>query len=199
MSGTQQAFVTTYLPYAQQASADTGLPVDYILAQAALESGWGTSNAAVTGNNFFGISPGGSLASYSNPAAGFSAFSNLLNSPRYAGVAAAVPGGALAIGNAEQAAGYNPDAGYGASVAALVPQIDAMLGAGNGGVAGGTGGAGGSGMAATPSGASGAAGSGSGNGGVVATVESYLGRVGFTLAGLVMLAGGIYLFGRRNE
>jgi flagellum-specific peptidoglycan hydrolase FlgJ len=66
-------FVSTYLPYAQQVSAQTGLPVDFVLGQAAYETGWGTSNAA-SNNNFFGISPGGNLASYSDVDSGFSAY-----------------------------------------------------------------------------------------------------------------------------
>ena len=45
-------FVSTYLPYAQEAQAATGISAVAILAQAALESGWGDR---AVGNMFFGI------------------------------------------------------------------------------------------------------------------------------------------------
>ncbi|MDO8366113.1 MAG: glucosaminidase domain-containing protein [Saprospiraceae bacterium] len=45
-------FVTTYLPFAREAQAATGIHAAAILAQAALESGWG---ARAVGNMFFGI------------------------------------------------------------------------------------------------------------------------------------------------
>lgn len=78
-------FVNTYLPYAQSVSSQTGLPVSYVLGQSAIETGWGSSNAATTGNNFFGISPGGSLAQYGSVGSGFNAYSSLINSPNYSG------------------------------------------------------------------------------------------------------------------
>lgn len=45
-------FVTTYLPYAMETQAVTGISAAAILAQAALESGWGEH---AVGNMFFGI------------------------------------------------------------------------------------------------------------------------------------------------
>ncbi|MFN0214477.1 MAG: glycoside hydrolase family 73 protein [Saprospiraceae bacterium] len=45
-------FVKSYLPYAQEAEAATGISALAILAQAALESGWGDR---AVGNMFFGI------------------------------------------------------------------------------------------------------------------------------------------------
>jgi flagellum-specific peptidoglycan hydrolase FlgJ len=45
-------FVGTYLPYAREAQAATGIHAAAILAQAALESGWGQR---AVGNMFFGI------------------------------------------------------------------------------------------------------------------------------------------------
>ena len=45
-------FVEKYLSAAQSVERETGIPAVAILAQAALESGWGGS---VIGNNFFGI------------------------------------------------------------------------------------------------------------------------------------------------
>ena len=45
-------FYTTYAPYARQTEQHTGISHLFILAQAALESGWG---AHAPGNMFFGI------------------------------------------------------------------------------------------------------------------------------------------------
>lgn len=45
-------FVTTYLPFAQIAEEKCGISAIAILAQGALESGWGS---AVIGNSFFGV------------------------------------------------------------------------------------------------------------------------------------------------
>ena len=47
-----QEFVKAYLPFAKVAEAKTGISAVAILAQGALESGWG---AAVVGNSFFGV------------------------------------------------------------------------------------------------------------------------------------------------
>lgn len=49
---TKASFVSSLLPFAQASAAKSGLPVELVLAQAALESGWGRSAA---GNNYFGI------------------------------------------------------------------------------------------------------------------------------------------------
>lgn len=124
LSPTQQSFVSQYLPLAQSVATQTGLSPYTVLGQAALETGWGQS---VSGNNFFGISPGGSLATYSTPAQGFNAYAGLINS-RYSGAAAySDPADqALAIANA----GYGPAGGaaqYGASVSAVVSELQAAI------------------------------------------------------------------------
>lgn len=49
------AFITMLLPAAQATHRATGIPASLILAQAALESGWG---ARAPGCNLFGIKPG---------------------------------------------------------------------------------------------------------------------------------------------
>jgi hypothetical protein len=56
-SGKQKEFIDKMLPYAQQVSQKTGLPVDYVLSQWGFESGWGTSSVSKTNNNFAGIKP----------------------------------------------------------------------------------------------------------------------------------------------
>ena len=45
-------FVKTYYPFALQTEKKTGISGRFILAQAALESGWGKS---IPGNMFFGV------------------------------------------------------------------------------------------------------------------------------------------------
>jgi flagellum-specific peptidoglycan hydrolase FlgJ len=47
-----QEFVQQFLPFAKQTQEKTGIPAVAILAQAALESGWGK---AAPGNMFFGV------------------------------------------------------------------------------------------------------------------------------------------------
>ena len=49
---TPKSFVKTYLPFAQETERKTGISAIAILAQAALESGWG---AVAPGNMFFGV------------------------------------------------------------------------------------------------------------------------------------------------
>ncbi len=49
---TPKEFVEKYLPYAKQTEAKTGINALFTLAQAALETGWGTS---APGNMFFGV------------------------------------------------------------------------------------------------------------------------------------------------
>lgn len=49
---TPSDFVATYLPFARQTEEKTGINARFILAQAALESGWGN---AAPGNMFFGV------------------------------------------------------------------------------------------------------------------------------------------------
>ncbi len=55
----QQNFVHTYYPQAEIAAKQFGLNPLVIMAQAALESGWGTSYMAKNIFNFFGITAGG--------------------------------------------------------------------------------------------------------------------------------------------
>lgn len=137
MSGNVSNFVNQYLPYAEQVSQQTGLPVDYVLGQAGEETGWGTSSAAVNQNNFFGISPGGSLATYSSPAEGFGAYANLIGS-NYSGVNTS--GSPFDIAQQLQSAGYASDPNYASNVAGAVNSVDQVLGAeGDGGGTGGSG------------------------------------------------------------
>ena len=51
----QTDFFAKYADYAEQTQNLFGVPASITLAQAALESGWGTSGLTVKANNFFGI------------------------------------------------------------------------------------------------------------------------------------------------
>lgn len=52
MKLTPEQFVAAYLPYAKQTEDKTGIDARFILAQAALETGWGKS---APGNMLFGV------------------------------------------------------------------------------------------------------------------------------------------------
>lgn len=54
-SAQQQAFLAMAVPMAQKASAKYGVYTSVMLAQAILESGWGTSELTTEANNLFGI------------------------------------------------------------------------------------------------------------------------------------------------
>ena len=61
-SGRKQAFLEALRPHAEAAEAATGVPANFILAQAALESGWGAKEirdaAGQASHNLFGIKAG---------------------------------------------------------------------------------------------------------------------------------------------
>lgn len=109
-------YVARMRPYADQASAATGLPADVILAQWGVETGWGTSNLARNHNNHGGIKwvggrskfqayESGSFAGYKSIADFVADYSRVLNLSYYAHVRAAARAGAspgqvaLALGN----------------------------------------------------------------------------------------------------
>ena len=50
-----QQFIATLGPLATEDMAKTGILACITIAQAILESGWGTSELAVNANNFFGM------------------------------------------------------------------------------------------------------------------------------------------------
>ena len=52
---TPDEFVALLGPAAEQAQRDTGIPAGFTIAQAAVESGWGTSRQCLTDFNYFGI------------------------------------------------------------------------------------------------------------------------------------------------
>lgn len=50
-----QAFIALLYPTAKQVQKDTGIPASFTIAQAAVESGWGTSQQCLKDFNYFGI------------------------------------------------------------------------------------------------------------------------------------------------
>lgn len=60
---TKQEFLAAAIPAAKSASKKSGLPAGITVAQAAIESGWGTSKLSTTGNNWFGITCSGDVPS----------------------------------------------------------------------------------------------------------------------------------------
>lgn len=135
-----QEFVQNMLPHAQAAERATGIPARHILAQAALESGWGRSEPRASdgtpSRNLFGIKAGrdwtGPVAettttefvngsaqkvtqrfrAYASYAESFADHARLMtNNPRYRGVLAQ-GNDAAGFGAALQQAGYATDPRY---------------------------------------------------------------------------------------
>jgi hypothetical protein len=88
LNATQAAWLQTVIPLAKKASEQTGIDPRLILAQAAVESGWGQHPQA--GQNVFGIKggPGGGYAHHATVEESFDAYVNLMKGQRYAGVRA---------------------------------------------------------------------------------------------------------------
>jgi flagellar protein FlgJ len=147
-----EAFVSRLLPAAQRASEASGVPAQLILAQAALESGWGRREIRMedggTSFNVFGIKADKSwkgpvaeatTTEYVNGApqktrAAFRAYGSydeafadyakfLANNPRYAGVAAARDPAEAAHGL--QRAGYATDPEYGGKLVRIMRRMSA--------------------------------------------------------------------------
>jgi flagellar protein FlgJ len=132
-------FIDKVLPHAKIASQSTGIPPHFMLAQAALESGWGKHEIRHADNspsyNLFGIKAGANwkgdvvetitteyingapqkvvekFRAYNSYAEGFSDYANLLlDNPRYAKVLKSTD--AATFANGLQRAGYATDPMY---------------------------------------------------------------------------------------
>ncbi|MGK2952697.1 MAG: flagellar assembly peptidoglycan hydrolase FlgJ [Thiobacillus sp.] len=145
-------FVQRLLPYAQAASASTGIPARFMLGQAALESGWGKSEIrgpdGQNSHNLFGIKAGASwkgktvdivtteyvngkpqkqvesFRAYDTYADSFRDYANLLRgNARYQNVIAQ---GQDATGFAQglQQAGYATDPNYAQKLIGVIRQLD---------------------------------------------------------------------------
>lgn len=151
MADRRTTFIQTYMPYAQEASAMTGIDPSVILAQAAHETGWGRK---APGNNFFGIKGGGQTFAtheyiggkrvnmkagfrrYDDPRGSFLDWAKLMQTPRYAKVLAAqTPEEQI---KALKAAGYATDPAYVSKLNSVRSQVAEVAGevapAGAGGI-----------------------------------------------------------------
>lgn len=127
----QTAFLQSILPSAQQAAQTLQVPVSAILGQAALETGYGTSTAAVNENNLFGINVAGAATgenyqAYSSQSASISGLTNLVQTQYPAAIGS---NSALSYGQALQAGGYATDPNYASKIAATAnsPTIQNFL------------------------------------------------------------------------
>lgn len=138
---TPEAFVRSLWPHAQKTAAELGVPAKALVAQAALETGWGRRLAGGDSHNLFGIKAGGrwsggrvragthefvdgvrvgqqaEFRAYGSPAESFADYAQLLSRPRYA--AARNTGDTRAFAQALQRAGYATDPSYAAKIAAI--------------------------------------------------------------------------------
>lgn len=146
------AFVQRLLPHAQAASASTGIPAQFMMGQAALETGWGKAEIrgadGQNSHNLFGIKAGGnwkgrtvdvvtteyvngkpqkqvdSFRAYDSYADAFRDYANMLRAnPRYQNVIAQ---GQDAVGFAQglQQAGYATDPNYAQKLIGVIRQFD---------------------------------------------------------------------------
>lgn len=148
----QQDFVNRMRPFAMQASQASGVPLQLMLGQAALESGWGKREIRMADGsnsfNLFGIRANGGwngkvaevmtteyrngvackqverFRAYASYAEAFQDYANLIgNDPRYADV---LQQGSDAAGMAQaiQKAGYATDPDYADKLASIMSKID---------------------------------------------------------------------------
>lgn len=122
----QTDFYNRIRPEAQRASKATGIPVQTIMAQWALESDYGRSNGATKKNNYAGIMADGSIKSFSSLSAFTDAYIKSANNPRYNGARTPNPQTAaigLGVGGWD-ANKYRPGEGTGAIGGRLVAFLE---------------------------------------------------------------------------
>jgi hypothetical protein len=119
-SGDKAEFLKKAMPLAQQVAAQTGLDPRVIVAQAALESGWGKH---APGQNFFGVGGAGNLRTYGSMEESFQDYAKVIQNKRYAGARAGKTPEAQIAGLV--AGGYTGDAGYAESLQSIVKQLPA--------------------------------------------------------------------------
>jgi flagellar protein FlgJ len=149
----QGAFIEKMLPHATAAARELGVDPRAIIAQAALETGWGTSqpaDAGGTSNNFFGIKAGESwrgarvgsatteyvdgvargeqaqFRAYGSVAENVADYVRVLREPRYAQALGTGPD-VRAFANALQRGGYATDPEYANKLVATIDQIAERL------------------------------------------------------------------------
>ncbi|MBU3545112.1 flagellar assembly peptidoglycan hydrolase FlgJ [Polynucleobacter sp. MWH-Mekk-B1] len=145
------SFVNRMATHAQKASQETGLPADFMMGQAALETGWGKREIngldGLPSNNLFGIKANASwtgkvvtvqtseyingikqpkiekFRAYDSYAESFKDFANMIkNSPRYQNVMNNLQS-ATDYAQALQSAGYATDPQYALKLAGTIKQI----------------------------------------------------------------------------
>jgi flagellar protein FlgJ len=152
----RRRFIDEMLPHAESAARELGVDPRNVIAQAALETGWGTSrpaDATGTSHNYFGIKAGSSwqgssvnvdTTEFRDGVAGteraeFRAYSSLAENvgdyvrllrgnPRYA-AALDTGGDVRAFANALQRGGYATDPAYADKIVAVAGQIDRLTAA----------------------------------------------------------------------
>lgn len=149
-------FIQTLMPHAQRASEATGIPASFMMAQAALETGWGKRDIrgadGQPSHNLFGIKAGPGwtgktvdittteyvngqpvkmvdrFRAYDSPAESFADYAMLLQSnPRYQQVLAQSHDAAGFAGGLQRA-GYATDPAYAQKLMALIRQIGPQIG-----------------------------------------------------------------------
>ncbi len=140
-----EAFARSVWPHAQKAAAELGVPAKALVAQAALETGWGrrlAGSEGATSHNLFGIKAGASwrgnkvsaatheyvngqrvseraaFRSYGSAADSFADYTRLLKNPRYT-EARGSGGDVHHFAKALQRAGYATDPAYAAKIVAI--------------------------------------------------------------------------------
>jgi Mannosyl-glycoprotein endo-beta-N-acetylglucosaminidase/Large polyvalent protein-associated domain 1 len=149
----QMAFVQKMWPHAEAAGKVLGVDPRAIIAQAALETGWGASmvkdQSGASSNNMFNIKPGTSWAgpqaramtteytngvpaaqqaafrSYGSAAESTADYARLLQNPRYA-AARGTGDDYQSFGSALQAGGYATDPEYGNKIASIAATLPAL-------------------------------------------------------------------------
>ena len=149
----ERTFLETLRPHAEAAAAATGVPADYILAHAALESGWGareiTGADGQASHNLFGIKAGGNwqgaavetltteyrqglplkvaqrFRAYADYGTAFTDYANLLKA-RYGAALESNDAGNFATGLA--AGGYATDPAYAGKLKSVIASV-ALAGA----------------------------------------------------------------------
>lgn len=140
-----EAFVKSIWPHAQKTAAELGVPAKALVAQAALETGWGrrlVGREGVTSHNLFGIKAGSKWSgermnsathefvngvrrneradfrAYGSTADSFADYARLLGGTRYA-AARGAGDDTHRFASALQKAGYATDPGYAAKISAI--------------------------------------------------------------------------------
>lgn len=153
----QRAFLAQHTPAARQAQASSGIPATFMVAQAALETGWGQREIRFedgrTSHNLFGIRAGGNwkgpvaevwttefvngsaqkvrgqFRAYGSYEESFNDFARLISqSPRYAPAMRQL-GNPQAFANALQQAGYATAPNYASVLGAMIEKTQRLQGA----------------------------------------------------------------------